>query len=163
MSKKQTKEERIEGLTELSSRYRGYVLERCVEVENSVNGYIMKFFFDDLKKGMLLVFYLLDRLSFDAKISVFQSMLQKRFGKDYKRNCDKMMGKIRAVKDDRNIFAHYLLNLRQDAPALGVSYFKMRNDVALVNYDNDKMKIVFERIEECIVWIEGLQKGMKST
>jgi hypothetical protein len=165
MAKKLTKKDLLlkaeweKGISTLSARFRGEVLERCVEVEMAINAHIMYFFHkDDIDMGVKLVNYLLDRMSFDAKISVFQHMLQTKFEKDYKKSCDKMMGKIRALKDHRNVFAHYMTYIGVDAPSTGVNYYKMRNELDFTHYDVNAIGVIFEQTKECVNWIETLTK-----
>ena len=159
LAKRQTLEEKQKLITDFSVKLRGEVLERCIEFEMAINQYIMTYFHKtDKNKQFDVLFYLLDRMSFDAKISVFQEMLKQRFGDDYKNICERKIGKLRWLKEHRNVFAHYMTDLRADSPSNGVNYFKFRNKMQFEYYDLEKIETIFTQANEVVKWIEELSK-----
>ncbi len=151
---------KTEQLVRQSVNYRGLILQNCIHLERAIDTYIVKYLSDDDVKQLDIFVFLLDRMSFDAKISVLQSILQ-RDNADYKKKYDKLMGKIRQAKDERNIFAHY--SLKTDMQAVksfptGLTYMAFRNKVDHKPYTNEKILELIEIINNCTEEIEKITK-----
>ena len=112
------------------TNYRGCILNASIDLERAIDAYLTKYMTTDENKQLDIFIFLLDRMSFDAKISAFQAILQRDNPQDFKKKYDKLMGKIRMWKDERNVFAHYSLN-DSDNAVNNVSKF-----VRLVNFRN---------------------------
>ncbi|MFD1257331.1 hypothetical protein ACFQ3S_11035 [Mucilaginibacter terrae] len=101
--------DKFQNLQDKSIIYRGQIITHCITLEKAIEEYICNSITKDEVSKYKIYVYLLDRMHFDGKISVFQTILQQSVSKDeFKKRYEKLMGKIRMVKDERNKFAHYL-------------------------------------------------------
>lgn len=141
-------------LLEKAFSYRGQILEHSVILEKAIEEFICKYIADtnnDIKYKITI--YLIDRMSFDSKISVFQSILQSQSDKIvYKKKYDKLIGKIRMAKDERNFFAHYLTSYSQtdiNTSEKNLTLVNFRNSINRKTYDEQKISSIISDIVNC--------------
>ncbi len=89
--------------------YRGIVLELSVVLEKSVEELIIKYITHDIESTFKIYTLLFEKISFDGKISILDSILKKLGYKE-----KKLIGNIRECKDLRNFFAHQLVSYSKE-------------------------------------------------
>lgn len=110
-----------------ASFYRGQVIEQCIHLENAIEQYIISTITDDDVVKLKLTIYLIEKMTFDAKIGVLEA-IWKNTGIANK----KLIGKIRSAKDNRNYFAHQLTSYSQkdiDVAEEQITFTNFRNNI----------------------------------
>lgn len=118
-----------------SIEYRGLILHEASILEKMIDGFICRYFFDTKTSAQLnnaFIVTILDRTSFDSKISIFEALLKIKYGKDdFKKKHYKLFSEIRKAKDHRNIFAHYIIDIYSPDEVA-----KYPNSITLVGFRN---------------------------
>lgn len=145
-------------LIALGIEYRGTVLDACVYLEKWMDTYIVYYFTYDGDIAMEMLELLLDRMSFDAKISTFEAILKKKLSKDlFKKTYSKLFSELRYVKDERNKFAHYVQKVNSENNVVLICF---RNSQTPHVYDKSKYELLLSRIEKCVEIIKPMSSGM---
>lgn len=140
-----------------SYQIRGEILNLCTILEKDIEDFICKYFIDDSDKQIELFIIVLDRMTFDTKISVFEVLMKKIYD-NFDKKYAKLFVELRFVKEHRNIMAHHIVDIFKDHKALkqGVGFISYRNIANVTNYDKGKLKNVIDRTGKCIEVIRGL-------
>ena len=101
--------QKLDALIELSIKYRGEILHHSIQIEKDVDTYLANYFIHDVEKQIELLELILDRLTFDAKLAILDVMLRKRHPGIYDKKFSKLISELRILKDQRNMFAHYMM------------------------------------------------------
>lgn len=91
--------------------YRGQIISDLIHLERLIDEALCRQFSSesDKRTELMEVIFGNERMSFDAKIQVFQFMFVK-YQKEFLNKFPDMIKEIRAIQAERNIVAHYLLN-----------------------------------------------------
>ncbi|MCO5945343.1 hypothetical protein [Mucilaginibacter flavidus] len=100
--------QKLEALIQLSIKYRGEILHDSIQIEKEVDTFLANYFINDVEKQIELLELILDRLTFDAKLAIFDTMLKKLHPGIYEKKFSKLISELRILKDQRNMFAHYM-------------------------------------------------------
>ncbi len=145
-------------LIALGIKYRGTIIDECAALEKWIESYIAMYFTWNGERAFEMLELVLDRLTFDSKIGVFEAMLKKKHKDQFKKLYDKLMSELRIIKDERNKFAHYNQHLENSEQIVILSSY--RNSHTLHKYTNDDFVRLINRIERCGLIIKELSDDM---
>lgn len=140
-------------ITQRSIEYRGTILHKCISLEKLLDYCITHHFSDEVNKRQELTELLLDRTYFDSKIGIWETIMKKLYSKEvFKKRFSKLFSEMRYCKDQRNIFAHYMVysydNAIEDYPKK-ISFINFRNSMTLEHYPINEYEQLLERIDKC--------------
>lgn len=149
---------------ELSIKLRGEVLHHVTKLEKWIESSISSVFAENTDMQTWIVVLLLDRMTFDGKISAYEQIFKHKFKQDFKKKCQKLFSELRYIKDERNVFAHFMLSPihskeNEDNDLIGLLNF--RNSIETKEYSSEKVKQIIQRIERCISEIEKLDAELQ--
>lgn len=144
---------------ELSIRMRGEILHHVTKLEKWIESSISSVFAENADMQTWLVVILLDRMTFDGKISAYEQIMKHKFQQDFKKKCQKLFSELRYIKDERNVFAHFMLSPKhskenEDTGLIGLLNF--RNSIETKEYSTEKINQIIQRVERCIIEIEKI-------
>ncbi len=126
--------------------YRGKVVELAIVLEKAIEEYILAYITTDLVAKYKITVYLIDRMTFDGKISVLQNILKPNLeASEYK----KLMAKLRIAKEDRNFFAHQLTSYSQEDISLSeaqITFVNFRNDINRKTFKTEALEKITANI-----------------
>lgn len=145
-------------LTNLCIKYRGTVLDECSSLEKFIETFICIFFTLGGHRAVTMLEVLLDRFHFDGKIAVFESLIKKSAGGDFKKKYGKLFGELRYIKDERNKFAHYVQHIDKESEY--VILINFRDSQTHVTYTPESFKLLIKRIERCSLEIKKINENV---
>jgi hypothetical protein len=150
----------LDEINTLSIMFRGSILNACIGLEKTIDDFIAKDISFDEKTQLRIFSILLDRMTFESKITAFTAILdeaqdlagfKKTKTKGYPHK--ELVKNLRIIKDERNYFAHQSAWLQAEA----IRYYPQ---VAFVNF-RDKTKIELYNNERATKMIEFIYKITK--
>jgi hypothetical protein len=144
-------------LIALGIEYRGTVLDACVYLEKWIDTYIVYYFTWDGDIAMEMLELVLDRVSFDSKISIFEAILKKKTKDLFKKTHSKLFSELRFVKDERNKFAHYIQKINNETNVVLICF---RNSQTHYEYTGANYELLLSRIEKCAQVVKDMSSEM---
>lgn len=137
----------LKEITEFSIAFRGSVLNECIFLEKAIDDFIAKDISPDEKIQTRIFQILLDRMTFEGKITAFSAILDdaqdkagfiktRKTGYPHK----ELIDNIKRIKNERNYFAHYVAWLQPEAlkfyPNVGFINFRDKGVIEWYNEEN---------------------------
>ncbi len=148
----------LQTLIDRCIHYRGYILNRCTILESDIELYVLYHF--SSTKNVLIDLHqtVLQKLTFDAKISTFQEILNRNVGDEiFEKKYSKLFIELRYIKDVRNKMAHwpmfvgYKSNEKIPKEFSLISYY---NSMENKPYTKGDFELFNKRMDKCIEVIE---------
>lgn len=95
---------------------------------------------------------ILDRLTFDAKIAAVQDILKIKAGGKFEKTYGKLIKELRSVKEDRNRFAHHIVDVyynRDEPIPKEFSLINFRTKVDSKVFSKGEYELLLKRIYRC--------------
>jgi K+ transporter len=143
----------IQKLIDLSIHYRGSILDRCITLENEIDGFIAFYFAENVEKYNALLEIVIDRMTFDAKIATLEEILKRESGANYDKKYGKLISELRYIKMVRNNFAHLRVHTgyqMDDKIPKEFSLVNSRNGVEIKTFSKGEYSLFIERTDRCI-------------
>jgi len=164
--------QRINEISTLAIMFRGTILGECINLEKMIDDFIVKDISFDEDTQMKIFTTLLDRMTFESKITAFTAILDeaqdlagfvKTNTKGYPHK--DLIKKLRIIKDERNYFAHQIAWISIDAliyyPDVAFANFRDKTKIEL--YNSERVLKMVELIHRAVDEIQDLIKGMQPT
>jgi hypothetical protein len=161
--------QKLEEIHTLSIMFRGTILAECIDLEKTIDDFIAKDITFDEETQLRIFSVILDRLTFESKITAFSFILDeaqdlagfvKTNTKGYPHK--ELIKKLRIVKDERNYFAHQTAWIQVEAlryyPQVAFVNFRDKTKVEL--YDNDRIDKMVDLIRATKKEIYEMIQGM---
>lgn len=150
-------DQKLKEINEFSIAFRGTILNECIFLEKALDDFIAKDISLDEKVQVRIFQILLDRMTFEGKITAFNWILDdgqnlagfiksKKNGYPHKR----LIEDIKRIKNERNYFAHYPAWLQSEA-------IQYHPNVGFINF-RDKTKIEWYNTERITKLLELISK-----
>lgn len=139
--------------------YRGEILHSCTILEKDIEEVIGKYFTINEDRAIDFLLMVLDRLTFDSKISILDLILKKTFSETYNKKYEKLFTELRIVKENRNIMAHNIVLVSDDyikPIKQGIGFVNYRNSVNVEWYDKGVFELLMKRINKCVEVIRDI-------
>lgn len=152
MEELEKQDENLMGILKRSVHYRGIILHDFSLLEKVLDDFLVTFFVQDKRRYGDFIVIVLDRTSFDNKIAMLETILQKGGKDDYKKHHEKLCKELRIIKSNRNAFAHYVVDLNSERinrfpkEIYLVSY---RNSEEYMMYSDHTVDLLLNRIQRC--------------
>lgn len=149
-----------------SIKKRGEILHQCIMLEKKIDSFFSNYFCKDPNKRLLFFYIFMDKISLDSKISMLESLLNKISTNELKTSYKELISDLREIKDDRNRFAHYMVDVISDQSIdnfpKAINLVSFKNSTRLFNYDDDKLKNLIDKINNCSSKLSGLIAEVKN-
>ncbi|TSJ36582.1 hypothetical protein FO440_22405 [Mucilaginibacter corticis] len=137
--------------------HRGHIIDACSWLEKHIEVFILDFFVGERgTRWDMMREILLDRFHFDGKIATMEVLVKKSAGTNFKKLYGKLFGELRYIKEQRNFFAHYVQIARLDTD--DISLISLRDGAKTLNYTEQELKDLFEKILKCSNEVVELNK-----
>lgn len=132
---------KLNDLVERSMHYRGVILHKCIILEQEIEDIIIKYFVSDFGKHIDMHEIIIDRMTFDGKIAAFEELLKRNISPEdqFDKVYGKLFSELRYLKDIRNKFAHYNIDMSFSRKQ------KMPKEFSLISYRNGAKAKVFSK------------------
>lgn len=142
---------------------RGGILNGVILLERIIDSYLAAYFTaDEVKRGelMSMLFAASNGMPMKQKTVLFKKLLKKNEETFFKENSE-FFKDIDYVIEQRNIFAHYLIETGQSAiddhiSKRSLTFVKYLDKEMLIHYDLKTMDSIVFKVESCIETATGL-------
>ena len=113
---KEELDEKYKNYAWYASQCRGSVLNEIITLERLMDNYISSYFCDteEKRKELMALIMCTERITFDSKRQVFETIMQRRHPEVYSKN-KKTLNYLSNIMQERNKLAHYMLMYSEDA------------------------------------------------
>jgi len=150
-----------------SHHYRGWIINEFSKLEKEIELFIM----DDLEILLICGFefqtIILDRMTFESKRASLKKLLEEKSKKKGFKKTNKnsyphksLLDELVALNEIRNNFAHFPLKelfLNHDYLYNAICLIKYRDDYQTINYKDNEIELIIERIHKSIEHLRSLR------
>jgi hypothetical protein len=128
---------------QINSPYlRGFLLDRFSMLENELETYIIVFFFGNPNKEFHFRNVILERMTFENKLTAIQSIFKKLNIED-----DKLIKEITTLKNIRNAFAHKIQMVPWRPNKSVITFAYSRDTNKIIGYSQKEYQSFIDRID----------------
>lgn len=162
---------KLKEIEETAIFYRGTILHECIILEKTIDDFIAKDISLDEEVGVRVFQILLERMTFDSKITAMSAIMDdaQRIAGFIKTKKGRyphadLIKNIKTIKDERNYFAHQPAWIRPDVldhyPS--VAFVNFRDTAKIEFYDQTRVSKLIELIHGVVKEIEELIYQMET-
>jgi hypothetical protein len=148
---------KLDQLAEQSMMMRGEILNDIIILEKTIDYFIVKHISESKKQQIEILELLLERISFHEKNNIVFTILKKHHSENLDIKPGNIFEDIGKVIRQRNYFAHYTVNVYNNAIdnfPNEVGFINFRDSTTVEVYDDKKYKKLREDIKKNITTIE---------
>lgn len=135
---------------------RGKMIDQTIYLEMHINEYLANHFCDTDEKRVEIMDLLFgtNRITFDAKRQMLIILIKNNI-KDFDSKFPLLNSELKKIMEERNVFAHYLLNSTIDGLTRYnerqiMSFIKFKGGRDIIEYNYEKVGGLFKRLDDVI-------------
>ncbi len=152
-----------------AANFRGGILNGVILLERIIDSYLSWYFTNDKLRGdelMDMLFASKDGVPMKRKTILFKKLIKKNDINFHNSN-DKFFKDIDFVIEQRNIFAHYLLDtddqaIKDHIEKKSITFLMYHDEEKKVHYDIDKLDDIVDKIEYTLKIASNVYKDLRN-